>query len=140
MPKTLRIVIKSRKKFQWSWFFIFKLFLGVLNIPENYSSIRVAVPEIWYMRARASARSVAAEKCTFFDFFIFVFRPQMPPNRLVWFFISPLKSENKFFGGYPPLKGCYSENIIRKSKILLRFFLHHYIKIYIFYTIFLLEK
>ena len=93
MPKNVKNVIKSRKKFQWSWFFIFKLYLGVLNIPEIFSSIGVAVPEIWYKRVIAPSRQKKWR----------VIWPQMPPNRLVWFFISP-KDQKKSFGGISSLK------------------------------------
>ena len=53
----------------------------------------------------------------------------------------PVQNINIILKNFPKvpgwLKGSYSENIIPKSKILLRFF---YIKIIFFYIILLLEK
>ena len=102
-PKTVKNVINFRKKFQWSWFFIFKLSLGVLNIPENFRSIGVAVPEIWYKRARARAIARLRQKNYIFRIFLFyVYRPQISPNTLVWFFMSLKTQKINFMGDILP--------------------------------------
>ena len=61
--------------------FVFKLFLGVLSIPKNFSTIGVAVPEI-HLRARRRPTQKNADFRIFF--WKFVFWPEMLSNRLVW--------------------------------------------------------